>query len=145
MDWVGIRLCSVNIWLKLWSHDYQRGLVPDAIFHNVPGVSECIGVLLTWNDISVIYVTAQMSRRTEEEVTVGFLRPHTFRRVLKRSRPSNDTGQPSLWLFRETEQMFLNQSSNYSPSIYPESDVPYSHEDAGGLSREYVLRIPSVS
>ena len=39
---------------------------------------------VTWNDILVIYVTAQMCRRTEEEVvpTVGLPTPYTFRRVL---------------------------------------------------------------
>ena len=39
---------------------------------------------VTYNDISVIYVTAQMCRRTEEEVvpTVGLQTPWTFRRVI---------------------------------------------------------------
>ena len=37
-----------------------------------------------------------MCRQTEEEVvpTVGLPMPWTFRRVLKRARPSTDTGPP---------------------------------------------------
>ena len=59
----------------------------------------CVCVLVfyvTCNDISVIYVTAQVYRRTEEEVvpTVGLPTQYTFRRVLERARPTPIRGHP---------------------------------------------------
>ena len=44
---------------------------------------------------SRVYVTAQMCRRTEEEV-------RHFEGALKRARPNIDTGPPVLRVFRET-------------------------------------------
>ena len=51
---------------------------------------EFICVYVTCNDMSVIYVTAQMCRRAEGEVepTVGLPTPLTFRRFLQCARPT---------------------------------------------------------
>ena len=50
---------------------------------------------VTCNDISVIYATAQICRRTEEVVpTVGLLTPKTFRRFLLSARPTPTQDYP---------------------------------------------------
>ena len=78
----------------------------------LPYITSVIGVnnSLPFGDLRhmqrylAIYVTTQMCRRTEEKVvpTVWLPTPKKFRRVLKRVRPSTDTGPTFLWLFLKT-------------------------------------------